>query len=133
MAGPHADTGTMMLLARNGMAVMVGMGALALILTLLFFASPVAAAEHGDHHGVTGQHQGHHAQPATDAPQPHGGAQSHSGNCHCISVLCVPALGTVPPVLGAVRVAQPLRHDRPTAVLARPLASVDPPPEPPRT
>lgn len=115
--------------ALGTLATLVRMGALALVLALVWSA-PAAAMEHdhGDHAAV------HHAQHHADAAQPaaHDPAQPHNGFCHCLSALCASVLEARAPMLAVTPIAQPLHHDRPAAHLARPLASVDPPPEPPR-
>ncbi len=103
---------------------------LAVLLGLLAFALPgrAEAAEHDAPVVMAEQHQHHNAvmaDPGDETPD-------HADhNCHCISAMCSPV---VEPSLAALSIRSPHRvhHDRPVAADARPLASVDPPPRPPR-
>lgn len=103
--------------------------ALAVMLGVLALALPgrAEAAEH-DHHAAMAEHRrdgGVAAAPEESAPN-HG-----DHDCHCVSAMCSSVLE--PSFSGLSIVSHhALRHDRPAAADACPLASVDPPPRPPR-
>lgn len=122
------------LLSVFALAVMLGLLALA-------GAGRAEAADHA-HHGPDvaqhQQHQQHQHHDAAAAAEPRDGAAPeqpsgphHGGQCHCVSAACAPVLEPRLASL-AVLVHRPLRHDHPAGSEASPLASVDPPPRPPR-
>lgn len=103
--------------------------ALAFLLALMAFVMPdraeAAPMDHGAHHGEQ------MAPDCDDCPADAGGGISHMGHgCHCVSAACTPVLP--PSGLGMI-LRQPAELVEPAPAFdAKALASVDPPPEPPR-
>jgi hypothetical protein len=103
--------------------------ALAFLLALVTFALPdraeAAPMDHGAHHSMN------HDLDCGDCPSDDGRDATHMGHgCHCVSAACTPVL---PPIGLGMTLRQPAEVLEPAIVFdATALASVDPPPRPPR-
>lgn len=124
------DTATMLRMARHLLSVI----ALALVLGVVAFVGTAEAAGH-DHHpaAMAGHHQhGAMAEADSDAPPEGDPGPLHGAHCHCVSAVCAPAIEPGLSSLTTVLAQKPLRHGLPAGLKVSPLASVDPPPRPPR-